>query len=283
MTLPTSGSLSLSQIQTECGGVNPISLSEYYKGGPYIGAASTSKVPSSGAISISQFQGVTGDVGISFATGTPSKSGNITLAANAVGQANLDLTRTGGSNFQGALATQGTGAGKSTGKWFAQFYCINNAGNDPIIGIGDLAEVMDTTGFSNAPGDANGHSLVMSVNYYAKQTDSRIQGGNIPSPVNQYMQPAYLGTYINLAIDLDNRMVWFKPNNSSVPWNFTDSTADPASNTGGFGIGATWGNGSAVTYLLMGGFASQHIGELRSRSGSFAPNTTIPSGFNAWG
>ena len=49
MALPPSGTISLSQIQTEFGGANPISISEYY------GAASG--VPTSGAISISNFHG----------------------------------------------------------------------------------------------------------------------------------------------------------------------------------------------------------------------------------
>jgi hypothetical protein len=60
MTLPTSGPLSLSDIQTEFGGVNPIGLDEYYAGGAYVPAGTTGTngpVPSSGAISISNFYG----------------------------------------------------------------------------------------------------------------------------------------------------------------------------------------------------------------------------------
>lgn len=49
MTLPSSGPLSLSQIQGEFGGSNPISLSEYY--------GASGGVPSSGTISISDFYG----------------------------------------------------------------------------------------------------------------------------------------------------------------------------------------------------------------------------------
>jgi hypothetical protein len=62
MTLPTSGPLSLSDIQTEFGGSNPISLNEYYAGGTYVPAGTTGTngaVPSSGAISISNFYGTT--------------------------------------------------------------------------------------------------------------------------------------------------------------------------------------------------------------------------------
>jgi hypothetical protein len=61
MTLPTPGvSLSMSQIQGEFGGSNPISLSEYYAGGSYVPAGTTGSngaVPSSGTISISKFYG----------------------------------------------------------------------------------------------------------------------------------------------------------------------------------------------------------------------------------
>ena len=49
MTLPASGPLSLSEIQTEFGGSNPISISEYY--------AAASGVPASGTIKISDFYG----------------------------------------------------------------------------------------------------------------------------------------------------------------------------------------------------------------------------------
>jgi len=36
MTLQTSGAISFSQLQSEYGGSNPISLSEYYRGGSYV-------------------------------------------------------------------------------------------------------------------------------------------------------------------------------------------------------------------------------------------------------
>ena len=56
MPLPSTGAISLSDIQSEFGGNNPISLSEYYKNGTYVGS-SQSNIPSSGAISFSNFHG----------------------------------------------------------------------------------------------------------------------------------------------------------------------------------------------------------------------------------
>jgi len=60
MPLPSSGPLSLNDIQTEFGGTNPIALSEYYAGGAFVPAGTSGTngpVPSSGTISIGNFYG----------------------------------------------------------------------------------------------------------------------------------------------------------------------------------------------------------------------------------
>lgn len=58
MTLPSSGTISLSQLQTEFGGSNPISLSEYYRNGGLTTSNNTG-VPTSGTISLSHFYSAT--------------------------------------------------------------------------------------------------------------------------------------------------------------------------------------------------------------------------------
>lgn len=58
MTLPASGAISLGAIQTEYGGTNPAAISEYYRGGGLVpNAAPNLSVPTSGAISFSNFYG----------------------------------------------------------------------------------------------------------------------------------------------------------------------------------------------------------------------------------
>ena len=60
MTLPSSGTLSLSSIQGEFGGSNPISLSEYYRNGPLVPSyPANTGIPTSGTISINNFYGAT--------------------------------------------------------------------------------------------------------------------------------------------------------------------------------------------------------------------------------
>ena len=60
MALPSTGAISLSDIQTEFGGANPIAINEYYAGGTYVPAGTTGTngaVPSSGTIDFNVFHG----------------------------------------------------------------------------------------------------------------------------------------------------------------------------------------------------------------------------------
>lgn len=60
MAIPACGPISLTTVQTEFGGSNPIGLNEYYAGGAYVAAGTTGTygaVPSSGAISLRNFYG----------------------------------------------------------------------------------------------------------------------------------------------------------------------------------------------------------------------------------
>lgn len=73
MTLPAHGnSISLSQIQTEFGGSNPISLSEYYAGGSYVPSGTTGEhgaIPSSSTTSLDKFHGASSIVQTNFVYG----------------------------------------------------------------------------------------------------------------------------------------------------------------------------------------------------------------------
>lgn len=83
MPLPSSGPLSLNDIQTEFGGTNPISLSEYYAGGANVPAGTTGTygvVPSSGTISIRNFYGTSKVVISIFNDSVNFSSGGLTSA-----------------------------------------------------------------------------------------------------------------------------------------------------------------------------------------------------------
>lgn len=76
MTLQSSGAISFSQLQTEFGGADPISMSEYYAGGANVPSSTSGvngAVPTNGTISMSKFYG-TSDVAFSPDGGTSAGS-----------------------------------------------------------------------------------------------------------------------------------------------------------------------------------------------------------------
>ena len=82
MTLPASGIINLSDIQTEFGGANPIGLSEYYRGGAYVTSNNTG-VPTSGAIGIADFYGAVNQ--FSFTISSSTQEANLNTLAIAAG------------------------------------------------------------------------------------------------------------------------------------------------------------------------------------------------------
>jgi hypothetical protein len=77
MTLPNSGPVSLASIQTEFGGSNPISLSEYYRGGSLVpNHGNTSNIPTSGTISVNNFYGTSQQAPLDTSVGGASAGNN---------------------------------------------------------------------------------------------------------------------------------------------------------------------------------------------------------------
>ena len=121
MAVPSTNT-SMADIQTEFGGSNPISLSEYYSGGPLVPAgapAPNGPIPSSGQISIGQFRGSENITFLSASGGTETTSGDYkihtftgpgTFTVNSVGN-----QPTGDKVDYLVLAGGGGGGGRETG------------------------------------------------------------------------------------------------------------------------------------------------------------------------
>jgi hypothetical protein len=91
MAIPSSGDISLTTIQAEFGGANPISLSEYYAGGGQVPSGTTGTygaVPSSGALSIQQFYGTSNVVYFLATFGVNISSTYYNLNSNGVDSSN---------------------------------------------------------------------------------------------------------------------------------------------------------------------------------------------------
>ena len=88
MTIKSSGSLALTEIQAEFGGSSPISLSEYYRNGAYVTSNNTG-VPTSGQISFNQFYSTVRQ--FSFTISSNVQQANLATLATAAGWNGSDL------------------------------------------------------------------------------------------------------------------------------------------------------------------------------------------------
>ena len=161
MAIPSSGAISLSTIQTEFGGSNPIGLNEYYAGGANVPAGTSGTygaVPSSGTISIRNFYGTTkatitvsnqsisdGDFTAAYAYYFLTSGGQVAQSTQAggTGPTNLEqwCTPTSASGSYEARVTVtvgvlsgGSGTGtwlalSSTRNWFVQEFTSGNTNN----------------------------------------------------------------------------------------------------------------------------------------------------------
>ena len=137
MTLPSSGALSLSQIQSEFGGSNPINLSEYYRGGSLVPAhGNTTGIPSSGQISVSQFYGKSNT-----APGVSSYSWTITVGSAGTNFGYIGNTGSISNNPMSVSLTTGLRVRIDSAYWGslcskAQFYFVYTVLAGPTNGTG---------------------------------------------------------------------------------------------------------------------------------------------------
>jgi len=181
MSLPSTGPISLSQVQTEFGGSNPISLSEYYYNGSYITGNNTS-VPSSGTISMSNMRGrykayyvnyiVIGGGGAGGYGVDDGGEGNRGTYAPAGSQSRIAFPSSsiisyggrGGENCKGNRATSGTNGGASYYGSGGAGGGLNSSGADAVNygsggggGGGDSGSFFDSGGCSGEGGVASSY------------------------------------------------------------------------------------------------------------------------------
>lgn len=122
MPIPSSGPISLFDIQSSAGGTDPISITEYYKGGTYIDASWIApNVPTSGEISIGNFYGAYPNVigqAVYTTVGTyswvcPANVYSISIVCVGAGGSGNYSAAASDSSFSGAAGTLTGGGGYS--------------------------------------------------------------------------------------------------------------------------------------------------------------------------
>ena len=155
MALQTSGAISLSEVQSEFTGSNPISLSEYYRSGAYVPSGATA-IPASGAIGISDFYGASNQFAFSI-TSTQTNANIRTLAIAAgwdqstpvVANVNAGVTLHSNSTSTGGAVVSGS---------FPSGVTIVNSGN--------------ITGQGGSGGQAGGMALQITTSDTVKITNN---------------------------------------------------------------------------------------------------------------
>lgn len=162
MALQASGAISLANIQTEFGGSNPISLSEYYRDGAYVGAGAPN-VPTSGVIDLQDFYGAQAAIILTISSNA-SEQNILTLATAAGYNAATDSTP--------IILTINSGVTISGSSTHALRTGALNANSDLTINVNG-----NIHGYTGGTGAAGGDAIYFETNTGGTGTYSVVGGG----------------------------------------------------------------------------------------------------------
>src|SRR5262252_1804430 len=219
-------------------------------------------VPIVGAIaeaaSAADTPGATIIAGVSYVTWDPATVTAVTLSGG-----NLVATNTGaGSTNQGAHVV--TTSGKTSGKYYfeATFGTdIDGAANSRSVGIGTTASTYSGLGGSNG---------TTGVMFFVSRASNNV-GANGSAVAVAIPVPA---TVIGMAVDLDNRKMWFRTTGGI--WNNSGSN-DPATNVGGITIPS----GTMIPFCTFGGTFGAAGNSFTANFGASTFGGSVPSGFTS--
>ena len=185
-----------------------------------------------------------------------------TVTAVTLSGGNLVATNTGTTSAdQGAKVA--SASGKSSGKYYfeATFTLKNNVGANGGLGISTFASTY--TGMGN-------NATTGSMLFW--QSGNAYTNG---SPAGVTITALIQGQVMCLAVDLDNRKIWFR-NGAAGNWN-QSGTANPATNTGGITIPS----GTMVPIVVFGSSGGVAGNVITANFGATTFTGTAPSGFTS--
>lgn len=150
MALPSSGTISLNDIQTEFGGTNPISISEYYRGGSFM-TDNNSNVPTSGTIDLADFHGsvLAASIVYEIIGGGGEGAGGYTGQGNGSAGTDSSLASSSGTSFTTVTSTGGAGGTQPAP--FSGTFRVGEAGEASYYGSGGAGGLNSDSG-SQTPG-----------------------------------------------------------------------------------------------------------------------------------
>lgn len=211
MAIPASGQVTLSDLQIEYGGTDPISINEYYRGGAYVPVgAGTATIPASGAITLENFRGTSktatvtytllgggGSGGFGVDNGEPSRGsyggagGASTISASGI-QTITAAGGAGGENCGGGRGTNGTAGASSafgTGGYGGSLNSVGGSASGYGAagggGGGDQGGTYDEGGASGFGGSAGAYLTGTVQVVYGTTVTVSLGAGGVPI-INAY-------------------------------------------------------------------------------------------------
>tara|TARA_R110002167_G_scaffold42834_2_gene129800 strand:+ start:299 stop:1063 length:765 start_codon:yes stop_codon:yes gene_type:complete len=176
MAIPSSGTLALSAIQTEFGGSNPISMSEYYAGGSNVPSGATGdsgSIPSSGAVAVSQFYGSTARVAIALTISSTTQNYNIFANRGGTYSAGIsDVTLT----VQAIVGSTGA-SGLDTGNQWTSGDTVKIINNSQIVGRGGAGGAGGGQNAAGSAGAAAQNAINLGIATTIQNNGGFIRGG----------------------------------------------------------------------------------------------------------
>jgi SPRY domain len=186
-----------------------------------------------------------------------------TVASVTLSSGNLVATNTGTtSTNQGAHVS--ASAEKTAGKYYFEVTLTtlpDTSANSRCVGVGTSAST-----YSGIAGGTTG-----TIWLPLQATNNIRSNGAAAGNVTDY---GAVGSVIGVAVDLDNRKIWFR--NSGRDWN-NNATHNPTTNVGGFAVPA----GAMVPFITFGGTFGVAGNVFTAKFGTTAFSGTVPSGFTA--
>jgi hypothetical protein len=183
-----------------------------------------------------------------------------TVASVVLSGGDLHATNTGTTSAnQGARVLDA--AGRTSGKYYFEVTRgAVGAGNNTGFGIGTITSTY--TGMGNSA--TTGSRVDMFGRIWTNGSNTGIT-----------LSALGTGQKCGVAVDLDNRMIWFRRSPTDL-WN-NSATANPSTNTGGVAIPA----GTMVPFCTFGGTFGATAQDLTANFGLTAFGGLVPSGFTA--
>jgi len=140
MTLPASGTIAIADLETEFGGSNPASLSQYYRGGSLVpNTPSNSGVPTSGTIALNNFYNASKQRGYLNLIASNSNLDGVTAPAidssnNAYIMVGQGTARINQNKFSSTGSTQINNSVTPTNAIYVNSSCVGPSGNVYVCG-----------------------------------------------------------------------------------------------------------------------------------------------------